>query len=99
MNAIEHYSQQLHDAGWSSSGEPFWRDENPCSYDLTVTKAVLLFRDENGDIDEQQYFWKYESQSLPDFIEPHDVQVRRYKLHHSMNALLWHDYGDRKIVH
>lgn len=23
------------------------------------------------------------------------VEIRRYRLHHSMNALLWHDHGDR----
>lgn len=93
------YRDQLLAAGWTESTEPFWRDENPCFYDLTLTKTVLLFADDSGDINEQHYFWKFDAQPRPEFIPSDQVQVRRYKLHHSMNALLWHDYGDRKIVH
>ena len=86
-------------AGWSEAAHPFWRDEAPCFYDLTKTKTVILFRDDDGNVDESLYFWKYEWQEVPDFLDADAIQVRRYKLHHSMNDLLWHDYGDRKIVH
>ena len=96
---IQRYRAPLLQSGWRESTQPFWKDENPCFYDLSRTKTVLLFRDEAGNVDDGHYFWMSESQEIPGFISPQDVVVRRYKLHHSMNALLWHDYGDRKIVH
>lgn len=99
MDHAEEYRQLLQDNGWSESHEPFWLNENLCFYDLSQTRTVILIRDEDGSVDANAYFWKFESQPLPDFIDPANVEVRRYKLHHSMNALLWHDYGDRKIVH
>lgn len=83
---------------WWESREPFWR-EDPCFYDLGTIKTVLLFRGNDGRVVEGHYFWKYESHNLPGYLDANKVVVRRYKLHHSMNALLWHDHGDRKIVH
>jgi hypothetical protein len=99
MIPIEHYRDRLKSEGWNESSDEFWKDENPCFYDLTLTKTVLIFRNEHGQSSPQTFFWKFESQELPDFMDPEHAEVRRYKLHHSMNALLWHDYGNRKIVH
>jgi hypothetical protein len=84
--------------GWRESNQPFWREE-PCFYDLAVVKTVLLFRDIQGNVVDDDFFWKYESQTLPSYLDATEVIIRRYNLHHSMNALLWHDHGDRKIVH
>ena len=83
--------------GWRESRERFWTEE-PCFYDLATIKTVLIPWDSGMSADES-FFWKYESHPLPDFLDGKDVQVRRYKLHHSMNALLWYDHGDRKIAH
>lgn len=99
MNPAEQYRERLKTDGWSESFVPFWRDDDPCFYDLTLTKTVLLFLDQNGQVIADHFFWKFESQELPDYINVAHVEVRRYELHHSMNALQWHDYGDRKIVH
>lgn len=96
--SLEDLSIRLKADGWTESSEPFWRQE-PCFYDLTRTKTVLLIRDEAGRVDERHFLWKFDWQPLPDYLSAAQVEVRRYKLHHSMNALLWHDYGDRKIVH
>lgn len=83
--------------GWRESRERFWLEE-PCFYDLTTTKTVLLFP-VIDDVDAALYYWKYDWCEVPEYLDPTSVEVRRYKLHHSMNALLWHDYQDRKIVH
>lgn len=99
MGSIDTYRDQLIAEGWRESTDAFWRDENPCFYDLSLIKTVLLFCGNGGAIDETRFFWKFESQPLPDFVNASHVEVRRYKLHHSMNALLWHDHGDRKILH
>ncbi|MCA9449617.1 MAG: hypothetical protein KC931_21025 [Candidatus Omnitrophica bacterium] len=98
MNLSPELGHRLCDEGWWESLEPFWQQE-PCFYDLGTIKTVLLFRDDAGQVDEDHYFWKFESQDCPEFLDAEKVVVRRYKLHHSMNALLWHDHGDRKIVH
>ena len=89
---------QLLATGWRHEITPFW-EEDPCFYDLSTIKTVLLSRNADGHPDVHDYFWKYDVQKRPPFIDDADAQVRRYKLHHSMNALLWYDHGDRKIVH
>ena len=98
MTLLSDQRDKLIANGWRESDNPFWLEE-PCFYDLSKMKTVLLFRNSDGRSSEDHYFWKYEWQVLPEFLDADNIELRRYKLHHSMNALLWHDYGDRKIVH
>ena len=86
--------------GWDAATERFW-DEPACFYDLSTVKTVLLFLT-GEDVEKQQryfntYYWKYGSHDLPDYLDATVVEIRRYKLHHSMNDLLWYDHGDRGI--
>ncbi len=84
--------------GWKESTSPFWREE-PCFYHLSRTKTVILLKGDDGKTKEDYFLWKHDVQETPDFLDSEQFEVRRYKLHHSMNDLLWHNYGDRKIVH
>lgn len=84
--------------GWKVAIEPFW-EAAPCFYDLGTVKTVILFK--HGQPSERdyliEYYWKLGAHELPDYVDHHLVELRRYKLHHSMNALLWHDHGDRTL--
>jgi hypothetical protein len=93
--------QRLCDEGWNSATEPFW-ESVPCFYDLGKVKTVILFRvAQEGSFSNSDYhevhFWKHGRHDLPKYLESMNVEIRRYKLHHSMNALLWHDHGNRPL--
>jgi hypothetical protein len=97
---VQHWHQRLCESGWSPSTERFWNSA-PCFYDLGTVKTVILFKSVHVAAAESHYadvyYWKYGGHNLPDYLEPALVEVRRYKLHHSMYALLWHDHGDRPL--
>ena len=93
------WRQQLLDDGWKLETIRFW-DEVPCVYDLSVIKSVILIRTPvklSVNEFEAEFYWKYGRQDLPSYVDTDHVVLRRYVLHHSMNALLWHDHGDRFI--
>ncbi len=94
---IFEWHQQLSDDGWKADKDRFW-DSTPCFYDLAMIKTVILVHrndgTKNGEFGEV-YYWKYGRHDLPEYLNNANVEIRRYKLHHSMNALLWYDHGDR----
>jgi hypothetical protein len=96
---LSQWHQRLLDDGWLASSERFW-EAVPCFYDLGRVKTVILFPVETeasaGEFAEV-FYWKHGGHNLPDYLERTKVEIRRYKLHHSMNALLWHDHGDRPL--
>lgn len=98
MNSLSQEYEKLKADGWHKSNQPFWLEE-PCFYDLSLTKTVLLFPGAEENPEQTLFFWKYDWHEMPDYLNADRVEIRRYKLHHSMNALLWYDYGDRRIVH
>ena len=88
-------AQHLCDDGWKADTSYFW-ESTPCFYDLGKVKTVLLFKVEDGQY-AKVFYWKHGGHNLPEYLQQADVEIRRYKLHHSMNALLWHDHGDRPL--
>jgi hypothetical protein len=65
-----------------------------------MVKTVILFLVErNAPVREyaEVLYWKHGGHHLPEYLGEGNVEIRRYKLHHSMNALLWHDHGDRPL--
>ncbi len=90
-----HRQNQLLNDGWKSSHKPFWEEE-PCFYDLGTIKTVILFfkidEPEQTSRFEGVYSWRYGDHDPPEYLPTTAIEVRRYKLHHSMNALLWHDH-------
>jgi hypothetical protein len=67
-----------------------------------MVKTVLLFKSAEaerlaGGAYEDVFYWKHGGHDLPSYLEPKSVEIRRYRLHHSMNALLWHDHGSRPL--
>lgn len=96
---LSQWHQRLLEDGWHLSTDSFW-ESIPCFYDLGIVKTVILFKMQwDGSSTRtcyaEHFYWKHGGHDLPDFLEP--VEIRRYKLHHSMNALLWHDHGDRPL--
>jgi hypothetical protein len=92
------WHQRLCDDRWEPATERFW-ELAPCFYDLGMVKTVILFRGlQDGSSPGCDYanvfYWKHGPHDLPEYLEPASVEIRRYKLHHSMNGLLWHDHGD-----
>lgn len=59
---------------------------------------MLLFKNADGSVNETLYFWKHHDQPLPSYLNSDQVELRRYKLHHSMNDLLWHNHEDFEIL-
>ena len=95
------WHERLTNAGWTASTDYFWNDI-ACFYDLGLVKTVILFKTEEHDSSSRTeyapvYYWKYGSHKLPEYVDQASCEIRRYKLHHSMNALLWHDHGDRPL--
>jgi len=84
--------------GWKAATDCFW-NEAPCFYDLGMVKTVILFKAGSNVPSNSGYepvfYWKYGSHDVPEYLAHARVEIRRYRLHHSMNALLWHDHGDR----
>src|SRR3712207_2723928 len=95
---LSRWHQRLCEDGWRSATERFW-EAAPCFYDLGQVKTILLLRE--GDAPAAAYaavyYWKFGGHGPPEYLDGAGVEVRRYKLHHSMNALLWHDHGDRPL--
>jgi hypothetical protein len=94
------FHEQLCNDGWNAATECFW-DATPCFYDLGKVKTVLLFRVANAPASGPRYadvyYWKHGSHDPPEYLKETGVELRQYKLHHSMNALLWYDHGDRGV--
>lgn len=96
---LSQWHQRLCNDGWKAETDRFW-ESTPCFYDLGMVRTVLLPKvmqaaaecDSAG-----TFYWKPGAHHLPDYLEPANVEIRHYKLHHSMNALLWHDHGDRPL--
>jgi hypothetical protein len=92
------WHQRLTGDGWKASVECFWNGV-PCFYDLGTIKTVILFVASPGSASVSGYdatfYWKYGLHDLPDYLAQERLEIRRYRLHHSMNALLWHDHGER----
>lgn len=82
---------------WKPASECFW-EAKPCFYDLSAVKTVILFRTGNDCRPYAEvYYWKHGPHGLPEYLDAATAEIRRYKLHHSMNDLLWHDHGDRPL--
>lgn len=101
--ALTAWQQQLIDDGWVSATEPFW-DRAACFYDLGTVKTVILVKRPGGAASVGQggdraepFYWRYGPHGLRAYVPAAAVELRRYKLHHSMNDLLWHDHGDRPL--
>jgi hypothetical protein len=85
--------------GWHVATDRFW-DAIPSFYDLGTVKTVILTKAEDaagGPSSADVFYWKHGRHNLPEYLSNANVELRRYKLHHSMNALLWHDHGDRPL--
>src|SRR6187431_1240144 len=94
---LSHFHQRLCDDGWQPSTERFW-ETAPCFYDLGLVKTVILFRVGNAISDHcGVFYWKLGGHDLPAYLAKAEAEIRRYKLHYSMNALLWHAHGDRPL--
>ena len=96
---LPQWHQHLCDDGWKPDTDCFWAT-TPCFYDLGMIKTVILFKlegDASGCMYAEVFYWKHGEHKLPAYLEHANVEVRRYKLHHSMNALLWHDHGERPL--
>jgi hypothetical protein len=92
------FHQRLCDDGWWPATERFW-EATPCFYDLGLVKTVILFLVSDSPARDYTnvFYWRYGAHVLPPYLAHANVEIRRYKLHHSMNALLRHDHGDRPL--
>jgi len=95
---LSQFHQLLCDDGWRPSTERFW-EATPCFYDLSLVKTVILFplSDARAGQYAEVFYWKFGGHAVPQYLAQVTVEIRRYKLHHSMNDLLWHDHGDRPL--
>jgi hypothetical protein len=95
---VAQWHEQLCGDGWRPASEPFW-ETPPCFYDLGTVKTVILFfvDEASGRRYHQVYYWRYGGHDVPEYVRQANVERRRYKLHHSMNALMWQDHGDRPL--
>jgi hypothetical protein len=96
---LSHWHDRLCEDGWHPATERFW-EAVPCFYDLGTVKTVILFiLKHNAGVWEyaEVYYWKLGGHDSPEYLDQAEVEIRHYKLHHSMNDLLWHDHGERPL--